>query len=84
MEVRSHGNQARSPDGTQSTLTQNLILSIARQLTVFWLWNMALLFTGARQALNGRWWACTLALIVWLVIVITIPALIAESLPVNA
>lgn len=68
----------------QSTLTQNLLLSLAHQLTIFWLWNMALLFTGARQALNGRWWACALALILWLVIVITIPALLAESLPANS
>jgi hypothetical protein len=54
---------------------QSLMLSLTSQLTVFWLWNLVLLYLGARHALKGKWWASLLVIVAWLVVVILIPTL---------
>jgi Yip1 domain len=54
---------------------QAIILSFATQLTLFWLWNLALIYVGARRALHGRWWSSLLVVIAWSVILVVVPVL---------
>ncbi|MBN1564907.1 MAG: hypothetical protein JXA10_13755 [Anaerolineae bacterium] len=50
--------------------------SLAEQLTVFWLWNLLLLYFGARYALTGKRWACLLVLIIWIPLAIFLPTVL--------
>ncbi len=58
-----------------SPYVQAIILSFATQLTLFWLWSLALIYIGARQALHGRWWSSILVVIAWAVIIVVVPVL---------
>jgi len=58
-----------------SPYVQAIILSFATQLTLFWLWSLALIYVGARRALQGRWWSSLLVVIAWAVIIVVLPVL---------
>ena len=58
-----------------SPYVQAIILSFATQFTLFWLWSLALIYIGARRALQGRWWSSVLVVIAWAVIIVVVPVL---------
>lgn len=60
---------------SQSPYVQAIILSFATQLTLFWLWSLALIYVGARRTLQGRWWSSLIVVIAWVVILVTVPVL---------
>lgn len=57
------GMFAESPN--LSPFIRSLTHSLTAQVTVFWIWSLILLYMGARYTLNGRWWACLLAVVMW-------------------
>lgn len=57
----------------QSATVQALLLALASQLTLFWLWNLALLYLGGRHALNGKRLAALLVIVAWVLLLILIP-----------
>lgn len=67
-------------DGYQD-LSQNeksLVLSLASRITLFWFWTMALLYIGARRALNGKPLAIWFVLIGWMVVLTVVPVLTGD------
>lgn len=54
---------------------RTLALSLFSHLTFFWLWSLALLYTGARRALDGRWWSSALVVIAWVLVLVIVPVL---------
>ncbi len=58
-----------------SPLVRSILLSLTSRLTIFWLWTLVLIFIGARNALNGKVWAVTLVLIVWILVVVMVPVI---------
>lgn len=58
--------------------TQAILLSLTSQLTLFWLWSLALIYIGARRALGGRWWSSLLVVIAWAVVVVVLPVISGE------
>jgi hypothetical protein len=54
---------------------QLALLSLATQLTLFWLWNLALIYVGARRALNGKWWSSLLVVVAWVLVIVLVPIL---------
>jgi hypothetical protein len=61
---------------------QAIVLSFATQLTFFWLWSLALIYIGARRALQGRRWSSLLVVIAWTIILVVVPVLTgAVSIP---
>ncbi len=64
-----------------STLTeygQRIAAIFMSNLTLFWLWNVALLYLGARHALGGRRFTVFVVIILWVVASTLIPALVSE------
>lgn len=59
----------------QPAFGQALLLSLASQLTFFWLWNLALLYIGGRHALNGKRIAALLVIVAWVLLLILIPTI---------
>lgn len=58
-----------------SSFSQALLLSLAGQLTLFWLWSLLLIYKGARYSLNGSRWSAALVVIAWALVVVVIPVL---------
>lgn len=54
---------------------RSVVLSLTTHLTLFWLWSLALLYVGARQALNGKRWAVLIVVLIWAVVVVIVPVL---------
>lgn len=54
---------------------QAIALSLAAQLTIFWLWSLLLVYFGARFTLNGTRWASTLVILMWVIILALAPVL---------
>jgi hypothetical protein len=52
---------------------QSVALSLVTRGTIFWLWNLALIYIGARRALSGKIWAVLLALVAWVVVLVIVP-----------
>jgi hypothetical protein len=63
------------------TMTQALLNSAQSHLTLFWLWSLLLFYTGARQALRGKGWACALAVVIWITLAILLPVLTGAVQP---
>lgn len=64
-----------------STLTdygQRIVTQFMSTLTLFWLWNVLLLYSGARYALGGRRLASMIVILLWVVASTMIPALVSE------
>jgi hypothetical protein len=58
-----------------SSFPQTLVMTLTSRITLPWLWNLVLIYLGARHALNGKRLAALLVLIAWVVLLIMIPAL---------
>jgi hypothetical protein len=54
-------------------VAQDLLLSLASQLTLFWIWQLALLYLGARHGLNGKWWSSLLVVTLWVLLAVLAP-----------
>lgn len=54
---------------------QNVILSLASRLTLFWLWSLILIYIGARNALRGKRWASALVVVVWATLLVVVPVI---------
>jgi hypothetical protein len=57
------------------TFIQQIVRSLAANITLFWLWHLALLFLGARFALKGRAWSVLLVMIMWVIVLVLLPVL---------
>lgn len=57
----------------QSEFVQLLLLSLTSVLTLFWLWQLMLIYYGARHALNGRRWTSVLVVVLWIAVSVVIP-----------
>lgn len=49
---------------------------LAGQLTLFWLWSLALALVGLRHSLRARWGAALFTVLTWAGLVILIPAIV--------
>jgi len=56
-----------------SPFVQNIVYMLLSSLTLFWAWNIVLIYLGARYALNGRAWSAFLVTLMWVILAITIP-----------
>lgn len=65
------------------TFSQSLLHSLTQQVTLFWLWSAILVYTGARQALRGRWWAAVIAVVIWIVLAALLPVLSGAVQPLD-
>ncbi|MCS6834423.1 MAG: YIP1 family protein [Anaerolineae bacterium] len=48
-------------------LAREMLLALAAQFTIFWLWSMALLYHGARRSLEGTRWMALLVVALWII-----------------
>jgi hypothetical protein len=60
---------------TLPAFSQSVLMTLASNFTLFWLWSLVLLYLGGRYVLNGRRSAVMLIVVVWVVISIVLPAL---------
>jgi hypothetical protein len=60
---------------------QSVLHSLTSHLTLFWLWSLTLLFTGARRSLRGRWWAAALIVIIWVMLALLLPVVTGAVQP---
>lgn len=60
---------------TLPTFSQNVLTILTTNFTLFWLWNLALLYLGGRYLLNGRRTAVMLVIVAWIIISTFVPAL---------
>ena len=56
-----------------SPFVQNFVYMLLSSLTLFWLWNIILLYMGARFALNGRVWSAFIVTLMWVIIALIVP-----------
>lgn len=63
---------------TLTTYGQRVAAVFMSNLTLFWLWDLVLLYLGARYALNGRPITVFVIVALWIVAATTIPALVSE------
>jgi hypothetical protein len=69
---------------TLSSEQQLLLYSALTQTTLFALWHLSLVYTGAREALQGKRIASLLVVLVWAFIAVTLPILLGRvTLPMN-
>jgi hypothetical protein len=59
----------------QTPMVQDLMYSLAIRLTIFWLWSLALLYFGARNALHGPRLGALFIVVFWAVIIVVVPVL---------
>ncbi len=52
---------------------KSFVLSLASRFTLFWLWSLILLYSGARGVLAGKWWAALLVVLIWMVVLVVMP-----------
>jgi hypothetical protein len=57
---------------------RSLILSLASNLTLFWLWSLMLIYFGARVALRGRRWSSLLVVASWVIVLVTAPVITGQ------
>lgn len=60
---------------SMATFFKSVFLSLASQLTVFWIWSMVLIYFGARFALHGKRWSSVLVVVIWVVVLVFTPVL---------
>ncbi len=56
-----------------SPFVQALLLSLSAYVTIFWLWNLILLYIAARNALGGRRLLGVLIVVLWMAWLVIIP-----------
>jgi len=66
--------------GDLSVGMQNAIATFTSNLTLFWVWNIALLYLGARYALGGKRPIVILILVLWIIISTGVPAFISDPI----
>lgn len=49
--------------------------ALAGQLTLFWLWSLALAYIGLRYTLRARWWAALFTVLTWAGLVVLVPVI---------
>ncbi len=57
---------------------QRIVTLFLTNLTLFWLWDVVLLYLGARYALGGRRFMVFVVVVLWIVASTLIPALVTE------
>ena len=60
---------------TLPAFSQTVLTTLTSNFTLFWLWNLALLYVGGRIALSGKRSAVTLVIVAWVIIGALVPAL---------
>jgi hypothetical protein len=55
---------------------QAVLHALASNLTLFWVWSMILIYVGARHVLHGQPIPSILAVVMWVVLMTTVPAII--------
>ncbi len=65
-------------------LVQKILAVFTSNLTLFWLWNLILLYLGARYALNGRFFAVALVVALWITAATVVPALVSTPTTTSA
>ena len=58
---------------TLPMILQQILRAFTSNLTLFWLWHLALLYLGARFSLKGRSWAALLVVLMWVIVVVMLP-----------
>lgn len=58
---------------------QALVTALASQITIFWFWNLLLLYFGGRYALDGGWLSSFLVVVLWMVLIILVPVIVQYS-----
>jgi hypothetical protein len=58
---------------SMSPLVQSLILSFTSRLTLFWLWSLILIYVGARNTLQGKWFASAIVVVAWMLLLVVMP-----------
>jgi hypothetical protein len=61
------------------TFSQAFLTTLATNFTLFWLWNLVLIYLGGRYALNGRRAAVALVVVMWVIVGTLLPTLTAPS-----
>jgi hypothetical protein len=59
-------------------LAQRVLAVFTSNMTLFWLWNLALLYLGARYALGGNRLSVVLVIMVWIITASVVPALVGN------
>ncbi len=63
------------------TFSQTVLLTLATNFTLFWLWNLVLIYLGGRYVLNGRRAAVMLIVVAWVILSALLPALTSGGKP---
>lgn len=62
----------------QGELVQRIVSTFLSNITLFWVWNLLLLYIGARYVLNGNRLSVLLVMIAWIAVSSIAPALIGS------
>lgn len=71
--------EAWSGFGALSEFSQRALMALADQLTLFWVWNLALLYVGARYALRGSTAASLLLVTFYVLLAVIAPVLLTGA-----
>lgn len=66
---------------TLPPFSQTVLMTLATNFTLFWLWNLGLLYIGGRIALNGKRTAVLLVVVAWVLISVLVPAMTSIGKP---
>ena len=61
------------------TFSQSVLMILATNFTLFWLWNLLLVYLGGRYVLNGKRAAVMLVVVMWVIIGALLPALTSSN-----
>jgi hypothetical protein len=65
---------------TLPAFSRAVLMTLATNFTLFWLWSLVLLYLGGRYVLNGRRAAVLLVVVVWVIISVLLPAFTSPTL----
>lgn len=71
--------EAWSGFGALPEFSQRALMALADQLTLFWVWNLALLYVGARYALRGSTAASLLLVTFYVLLAVIAPVLLSGA-----
>ena len=66
---------------TLPAFSQSVLMTLASNFTLFWLWSLILLYLGGRHVLNGRRAAVLLIVVIWMIVSAVLPALTSPAIP---
>ena len=64
---------------TLPAFSRAVLMTLATNFTLFWLWSLVLLYLGGRYVLNGKRAAVLLVVVVWVIISVLLPALTSPA-----